>query len=319
MNYELKKDTIIYVAGHKGLIGSAFMRFFEKNGYTNIVVEDRNNLDLSSKEDTDHFFQENQPEVVILAAGRVAGIIQNRDFPADFIYENLSIQLNVFNAAEKYNVKRLIFFGSSCMYPRETSQPMTENQLLTGYPESTSIAYAIAKYTGVQMCQAINRQSGSVSFIPVIPNSVYGPHDNFDLNSSHVLSGLIRRLHEAKEKNKLSVALWGTGLPKREFVFVDDVVDACLVILNKPLSNDKLPINIGVGYDISIKSLAKKISRMVGYSGIIKWDKSKPDGAPRKLLDNNRIESIGWKATTDFDEGLEYTYQWYLKNISQFQ
>ena len=315
MNYELKKDTKIYVAGHKGLIGSAFMRFFEKNGYTNIVVEDRSNLDLCSKEDTDNFFQENQPEVVILAAGRVAGIIQNRDFPADFINENLSIQLNVFNAAKKYNVKKLLFFGSSCMYPSHTSQPMNEGQLGTGHPEFTSIAYASAKYMGVQMCQSINRQNGTVSFIPVIPNSVYGPNDNFDLNSSHVLSALMRRFHEAKEENKLSVTLWGTGSPKREFVFVDDVVDACLVILNKPLSNDKLPINIGVGHDISIKLLAEKVKRMVNYSGVIKWDETKPDGAPRKLLDCSRIHSIGWKASTDFDKGLGLTYKWYLENI----
>ena len=315
MNYELKKDIKIYVAGHKGLIGSAFMRFFEENGYTNIVVKDRSNLDLCTKEDTDNFFQENQPEVVILAAGQVGGIIQNRDFPADFINENLSIQLNVFNAAKKYNVKKLLFFGSSCMYPSHASQPMNEGQLGTGHPEFTSIAYASAKYMGIQMCQAINRQSGSVSFIPVIPNSVYGPHDNFDLNSSHVLSALIRRLHEAKEKNKRSVTLWGTGTPKREFIFVDDVIDACLVILKETISNKMLPINIGVGQDISIKSLAEKISIMVGYSGVIKWDLTKPDGSKRKLLDNSRIKSIGWRPKTDFDKGLESTYQWYLKNI----
>jgi len=315
MNYELKKDTKIYVAGHKGLIGSAFMRFFEKNGYTNIVVEDRSNLDLCSKEDTDNFFQENQPEIVILAAGRVAGIIQNRDFPADFINENLSIQLNVFNAAEKYNVKRLIFFGSSCMYPSHTSQPMNEGQLGTGHPEFTSIAYASAKYMGVQMCQSINRQNGKVSFIPVIPNSVYGPNDNFDLNSSHVLSALMRRFHEAKEENKLSVTLWGTGSPKREFVFVDDVVEACLVILNKPLSSDILPINIGTGYDISIKLLAEKISRIIGYQGKIEWDKSMPDGAPSKLLDSGRVESLGWKAKVNLNDGIKQLYQWYLKNI----
>ena len=316
MSYKLKKDTKIYVAGHKGLIGSSFMRFFEKNGYTNIVVEDRSNLDLCSKEDTDNFFQENQPEIVILAAGRVAGIIQNRDFPADFINENLSIQLNVFNAAEKYNVKRLIFFGSSCMFPSHTSQPMNEGQLGTGHPEFTSIAYASAKYMGVQMCQSINRQNGKVSFIPVIPNSVYGPNDNFDLNSSHVLSALIRRFHEAKEENKLSVTLWGTGSPKREFVFVDDVVDACLVILNKPLSSDILPINIGVGYDISIKSLSEKISRIVGYQGKIEWDKSMPDGTPSKLLDSSRVESLGWKAKVKLDNGIKQLYQWYLENIS---
>ena len=315
MNYELTKDTKIYVAGHKGLIGSAFMRFFEKNGYTNIVVQDRSNLDLCSKEDTDNFFQENHPEIVILAAGRVAGIIQNRDFPADFINENLSIQLNVFNAAKKYSVKKLLFFGSSCMYPSHTSQPMNEEQLGTGHPEFTSIAYASAKYMGVQMCQSINRQNGKVSFIPVIPNSVYGPNDNFDLNSSHVLSALMRRFHEAKEENKLSVTLWGTGSPKREFVFVDDVVDACLVILNKSLSNHKLPINIGVGYDISIKSLAEKIGKIVGYSGIIEWDSSKPDGAPSKLLDSGRVESLGWKAKVSLDDGINQLYQWYLRNI----
>ena len=315
MNYELKKDTKIYVAGHKGLIGSAFMRFFEKNGYTNIVVEDRNKLDLCCKEDTDNFFQENHPEIVILAAGRVAGIIQNRDFPADFINENLSMQFNVFNAAEKYHVKRLIFFGSSCMYPSHTSQPMKEGQLGTGHPEFTSIAYASAKYMGVQMCQSINRQSGSVSFIPVIPNSVYGPNDNFDLNSSHVLSALMRRFHEAKEENKPSVTLWGTGSPKREFVFVDDVVDACLVILEEPLSSDILPINIGVGYDISIKLLAEKISRMIGYQGKIEWNKSMPDGAPSKLLDSSRVESLGWKAKVSLNDGINQLYQWYLRNI----
>ena len=319
MNYELKKDTKIYVAGHKGLIGSAFIRFFENNGYSNIVVQDRNKLDLCSKKDTFNFFQENQPEVVILAAGRVGGIIQNRDFPADFINENLSIQLNVFGAAYECGVKRLVFFASSCMYPRNIRQPMKEEQLNTGPLEQTSIAYATAKYTGVQMCNSINQQIGHVIFIPVIPNSVFGPNDNFDLNSSHVLSALIRRFYEAKIDESLEVTLWGTGSPKREFIFVDDLVEACCKLLNVSISIDKLPINIGVGYDISIKSLAEKISRMVGYSGKIKWDKTKPDGAPRKLLDNNRIEAIGWKAITDFDEGLEYTYQWYLKNISQFQ
>jgi GDP-L-fucose synthase len=316
MNYDFKKDTKIFVAGHKGLIGSAFIRFFEKNGYTNIIVQDRNKLDLCSKEDTLNFFQESQPEVIILAAGRVGGIIQNRDFPADYIYENLSIQLNVFNAAKKYNVKKLLFFGSSCMYPRQALQPMNEEQIGTGHPEFTSIAYASAKYMGVQMCQAINRQNGKVSFVPVIPNSVYGPHDNFDLNSSHVLSALMRRFHEAKEENKHSVMLWGTGSPKREFVFVDDVVEACLVILKEPLSSDILPINIGVGYDISIKSLAEKISQIVGYQGTIKWDTSMPDGAPCKLLDSSRVESLGWKPKVKLDNGIKQLYKWYLENIS---
>ena len=315
MSYELKKDSKIYVAGHKGLIGSAFIRFFENNDYTNIVVQDRNKLDLCSKKDTFNFFQENQPEVVILAAGRVGGIIQNRDFPADFINENLSIQLNVFNAAQKYGMKRLIFFASSCMYPRNTMQPMHENQLSTGHPEPTSIAYASAKYAGVQMCQAINRQNGLVSFIPVIPNSAYGPNDNFDPSSSHVLSALIRRFHEAKKDNKSFVTLWGTGSPRREFIFSDDIARACLMLLDIPLEDKDLPINIGVGVDISIKELAKKISRIVGYSGTVEWDTSKPDGAPRKLLDSSRIKSMGWKVETDFDAELKLTYQWYLDNI----
>ena len=319
MKYDFKKDIKIYVAGHKGLIGSAFIRFFKKNGYKNIITQDKHELDLTCKEDTVNFFRENQPEVVILAAGKVGGIIQNRDYPADFIFENLSIQLNVLSAAQEFHVKQLIFFASSCMYPKDTHQPMKENQLYTGHLEQTSIAYASAKYAGVQMCKSINEQNGFVTFIPVIPNTAYGPNDNFDLNSSHVLSALIRRIHEAKEQDSPKVVLWGTGSPKREFVFVDDIVGACILLLTSRLSNDLLPINIGVGSDISIKSLAEKISRMVGYSGKIKWDKSKPDGTPRKLLDNNRIESIGWKATTDFDEGLECTYQWYLKNISQFQ
>ena len=316
MGFKLKKDTKIYVAGHKGLIGSAFIRFFKENQFTNIITRDRARLELTSKNDTYEFFHKNQPEVVILAAGRVGGIVQNKDFPADFIRENLSIQLNVFNASQEYDVKRVIFFGSSCMYPRDTSQPMNENQLCTGHPEPTSIAYASAKYAGIQMCQAINRQNGSVSFIPVIPNSAYGPNDNFDLNSSHVLSALIRRFHEAKEENKPSVTLWGTGSPRREFVFVDDIVDACILLLNAPLPDEDLPINIGVGVDISIKELAQKISQIIGYSGSIEWDDSKPDGAPRKLLDNSRIKSMGWKAKVGLDDGLKEVYQWYINHRS---
>jgi len=316
MGFKLKKDTKIYVAGHKGLIGSAFIRFFKENQFTNIITRDRARLELTSKNDTYEFFHKNQPEVVILAAGRVGGIVQNKDFPADFIRENLSIQLNVFNASQEYDVKRVIFFGSSCMYPRDTSQPMNENQLCTGHPEPTSIAYASAKYAGIQMCQAINRQNGSVSFIPVIPNSAYGPNDNFDLSSSHVLSALIRRFYEGKKHNKSSVTLWGTGSPRREFIYADDIVSACLMLIEATLDDKDLPINIGVGADISIKELAEKIRHIVGYSGTIEWDTSKPDGAPRKLLDNSRIKSIGWKSQTDFDTGLESTCQWYLDNIA---
>jgi len=314
MDFDLKKDTPIYVAGHKGLIGSAFIRFFKNNNYTNIITRNREELELKSSSDTNDFFRKNKIEVVILAAGKVGGIIQNRDFPDDFISENLSIQLNVFNSAKKNGVKRLIFFASSCVYPRDAPQPMSEDQIGTGHPEPTSIAYASAKYAGIQMCQAINRQNNLVSFIPVIPNSVYGPNDNFDLSSSHVLPALIRRLDEAKKDNKPSLTLWGSGSPKREFVFSDDIACACVKLLKTLLSDKDLPINIGTGVEVSIKELSEKIRHMVGYSGIIKWDVSRPDGAPRKLLDNTRIKSMGWNKYDTLDTGLEATYQWYKEN-----
>jgi GDP-L-fucose synthase len=314
MNFHLKKDTRIYVAGHKGLIGSAFVRFFKKNHFTNIITRDRRELELTSESETNNFFREMQPEVVVLAAGKVGGIIANRDFPADFITQNLSIQLNVFNAALKFNVKKLIFFGSSCMYPKNSPQPMNENFIGDGQPEETSIAYAAAKYAGLKMCQALNHQNNTISFIPVIPNSAYGPNDNFDPHNSHVIAALILKFHEAKALNKPSISLWGSGLPKREFVYVDDIVLACIKILKIELSMELLPINIGVGEDISIKMLAEKIKRMINYSGEIEWDSSKPDGAPRKLLDNSKIQSIGWKSKIDIDEGLQLTYKWFLEN-----
>jgi GDP-L-fucose synthase len=314
LNFNLHKDLKIYVAGHKGLIGSAFIRYFKANGYNNIITRSREELDLSCADCTDDFFKEDQPEVVILAAGKVGGILQNRDFPADFIFENLSIQLNIFKAAQKYHTKKLIFFGSSCMYPRDTKQPMKEEQLLSGKIEPTSLAYAISKYAGLQMCKAINTQNKSVIFIPIIPNSVYGINDNFDPYNAHVLSSLISRFHDAKEKQMPSVELWGTGEPKREFVYVDDLVEACFLVLKTSHLNHELPINIGVGEDISIKLLAEKISRIVGYSGNINWDITKPDGAPQKLLDSSRIESMNWKPLVNLDQGIEYVYKWYLDN-----
>jgi len=319
VSFKLQKDTKIYVAGHQGLIGSSFVRYFKANNYSNILWKTRSELELTSVNDVNKFFKNNQPEVVILAAGKVGGIVQNRDFPADFIRENLAIQQNVFNAAQEYGVKKIIFFGSSCMYPCDTEQPMSESQLCTGHPEPTSIAYASAKYAGVQMCKAINRQNGLVSFIPVIPNSAYGPNDNFDLGSSHVLSALIRRFHEAKNTSVDKVVLWGTGSPKREFVFSDDIAKACIRLLNSKLVDTDLPINIGVGHDISIKELAIKIAKLIGYTGEIIWDSSKPDGAPRKLLDNSRITSLGWQPDVEFSQGLKATYQWYLDNLDNIE
>ena len=296
MGFSLHANSKIYIAGHNGLIGSAFLKYFRNNDYNNIIYKKRSELDLSSREDTYNFFKENTPEVVILAAGKVGGIIQNRDFPLDFISENLSIQLNVIGAASKFHVKKLIFFGSSCMYPKDTKQPMKENQLWTGHLEETSIAYATAKYSGFQMCQAINSQFNSSSFISVIPNSVYGPNDNFDLNSSHVLSALLRRMHEAKVSNLTSVQLWGTGSPRREFIYSDDLVEACILLLDSSLKYQNFPINISEGVDFSIKELSTIISKVVGYKGKINWDISKPDGAKQKLLDNGKMKSIGWIA-----------------------
>jgi len=315
MDFNFNKNTKIYVAGHKGLIGSSFIRYFRNNNYRNIVYRNRNELDLTSKKDTLDFFNEVKPEVVILSAGKVGGIIQNRDFPADFIFENISIQSNVIGAAYESGVKKLIFFASSCMYPKVTQQPMKESQLFTGHLEQSSIAYAIAKYAGLEMCKSINQQNGIVSCIPVIPNSTYGPNDNFELKSSHVLSALIRRIHEAKVQNNANLILWGSGKPKREFIYVDDVTKACMKILGSDLSNDLLPINIGVGVDISIRLLANKICEIVGYSGEIEWDTSKPDGASRKILDSTRLREMDWMPIISLDEGLKLTYEWYLDSV----
>lgn len=317
MDFKLNQNTKVYIAGHSGLIGSAFLRYFEAKNYRNIIKRDRRDLDLLSKEDTYNFFNENHPELVILSAGKVGGIIQNRDYPLDFLNENLLIQLNVLNAAKEFGTKRVLFFASSCMYPKNSNSPLKESQIFSGDLESTSIAYATAKYAGVQMCQSINIQNNSSSFIPVVPNSVYGPNDNFDLKSSHVLSALIRRLHEAKERNNSEVLLWGSGSPKREFIFVDDIVQACIKLIDSKLNYEMFPINIGVGSDISVKNLAEKISKIVGYSGKIIWDQSKPDGAPRKLLDNSRIKSLGWKHEVALEIGISLTYKWYLEKLNK--
>jgi GDP-L-fucose synthase len=287
-----------------------------ENYYTNIITRSRGELELTSKNDTSDFFRNNHPEVVILAAGKVGGLIANRDYPFDFISENLSIQVNVINAAHKYGTKKLIFFGSSCMYPKNSFKPMIESQIFTGDLEPLSIAYATAKYSGIQMCQAMNQQFDSSSFISVIPNSVYGPNDNFDLNSSHVLSALVRRIHEAKSNNLSSVTLLGTGIPRREFIYSDDLVNACILLLNSSLNFKNFPINISEGIDYSIKELSIKISKVIDYKGKIEWDPSKPDGAMKKLLDNSKMKSIGWSVTTNLEDGINKLYKWYLSNVN---
>jgi GDP-L-fucose synthase len=313
----MDKSAKIFVAGHRGLVGSAFMRHFENRGYSDVVTHTRDEMDLFDQRAVLDFFRQTRPEYVIFAAGRVGGIVENKTYPGDFITQNLEMQLNVFKAAREYEVSRLIFFGSSCMYPRECPQPMNEDQLLTGRPEQTSIAYAIAKLAGVQMSLSYNEQYGRRSFIPVIPNSVYGPNDNFDPASGHVLSALINRFHAAKEQGLDGVTLWGSGSPRREFLYADDLVSACMLLLDANLEELQMPLNIGPGDDVSIKELAQTIARVIGYQGAINWDTSKPDGTPRKLLDSSRMKALGWTPGTALEDGIRRTYEWYLKRPKQ--
>lgn len=313
----MKTSNSIYVAGHRGLIGSALVRRLRATGYENLLLRDHADLELTDTMAVDGFFDEYRPDYVLLAAGRVGGIVENQTYPADFINVNLAIQLNVLRAAQRIGVNKLILFGSSCMYPRECPQPMPEQFLLSGKPEPTSLAYAISKLAGLQMCLAYNKQYGEQRFIPVIPNSAYGPNDNFDPKAGHVLSVLIRRFHEAKTSGTDSIALWGSGNPRREFIHADDIADACLWLLSNDVSALELPVNIGVGQDYSIRELAEAIARVVGYTGKIEWDTTKPDGAPRKLLDSARMHALGWKASVNFEEGLKNTYEWYLANASK--
>lgn len=307
-------DSKIYVAGHRGLVGSAITRNLQENGYTNLVFRTSGQLDLTKRDQVDAFFEEEQPEYVFLAAAKVGGIVANNDFPADFIRDNLMIQTNVIDASHQNHIKKLLFLGSTCIYPKLAAQPMREDSLLTGELEPTNEAYAIAKIAGIKMCQAYNRQHGT-NFISIMPTNLYGPNDNFDLNSSHVLPALIRKFHEAKLNNTPTVEVWGTGTPKREFLYSDDLADAAIYLMNTYNGSDL--VNVGMGKDISIKELAEKIGKTVGYSGAIVFNASKPDGAPRKLVDVNRLKDLGWTAKISLDEGLEMAYTWFLENIEK--
>lgn len=307
-------DSKIYVAGHRGLVGSAITRNLQENGYTNLVFRTSGQLDLTKRDQVDAFFEEEQPEYVFLAAAKVGGIVANNDFPADFIRDNLMIQTNVIDASHQNHIKKLLFLGSTCIYPKLAAQPMREDSLLTGELEPTNEAYAIAKIAGIKMCQAYNRQHGT-NFISIMPTNLYGPNDNFDLNSSHVLPALIRKFHEAKLNNAPTVEVWGTGTPKREFLYSDDLADAAIYLMNTYNGSDL--VNVGMGKDISIKELAEKIGKTVGYSGAIVFNASKPDGAPRKLVDVNRLKDLGWTARISLDEGLEMAYTWFLENIEK--
>ncbi len=310
------RDSTIYVAGHAGLIGSAIMRRLERDGYHVRITRSRNELDLRDAGRVAEFFRGLRPEYVVLAAGRVGGIVENQTYPADFLDENLAIQLNVLKSARTTGVKKLIFFGSSCMYPRECAQPMAEDILLSGKPEPTSLPYAISKLAGTHLCLAYNTQDRNSRFIPVIPNSAYGPYDNFDPKSGHVLSALMARFHEAKLNRAESVTLWGSGSPRREFIHADDIAGACAHLLARDGTGLELPLNIGMGEDVSIRELAALLVDVVGYKGRIEWDLTKPDGASRKLLDSTRMRSLGWQPSIALSEGVTQTYQWYVNNLS---
>jgi GDP-L-fucose synthase len=307
----MNKTSRIYVAGHRGLVGSAILKRLESEGYRNLVVRTSKELDLTRQEEVEGFFRKEKPEYVFLAAAKVGGILANNTYPADFIYRNIMIEANVIHASHQNGARKLLLLGSSCIYPKFCPQPMKEEYLMTGELEPTNEPYSIAKIAGIKMCQAFNRQYGT-NFISVMPTNLYGPLDNFDLETSHVLPALIRKFHEAKLKNSPSVQIWGTGTPKREFLYVDDLADACVYLMEKYNGQDY--INIGVGEDISITDLALLIKDFVGYDGGIVYDGSLPDGTPRKLLDVSRLHSLGWKAKTGLREGIAKTYAWYVKN-----
>lgn len=303
----MEKHARIYVAGHTGLVGSALIRRLQHAGYHNLLLRTHSELDLRNQQSVQQFFKQERPEYVFLAAARVGGILANTEYPASFLYDNLAIELNVIHAAYAANVKKLLFLGSSCIYPRNCPQPIKEQYLLSSELEKTNESYAIAKIAGLKLCEAYNRQYGT-QFISVMPTNLYGPHDNFDLNSSHVIPALIRKCMHAKKNNDPYVTVWGTGTPYREFLYVDDLADACLFLMNEYTGTEL--INIGTGRDLSIAQLADVIKKGVGYNGAIQFDTSKPDGTPRKLLSVEKLSELGWSAPTSLEQGLQQTIRW---------
>jgi GDP-L-fucose synthase len=307
----LETNAKIYVAGHRGLVGSAILRLLQSQGYTNIIFRTHSELDLADQTAVKKFFEQEKPEFVFLAAAKVGGIHANNKYPAEFIYQNLAVQNNVIHFSYLNGVKKLCFLGSSCIYPKMSPQPMKEEYLLDGKLEPTNEPYAIAKIAGIAMAKSYNRQYGT-NYISVMPTNLYGPNDNFDLQNSHVLPALIRKFVEAKETNAPSVVLWGTGKPKREFLYVDDMADACIFLMNNYDGDDFF--NIGTGEDVTILEVAQKIKTIVGFTGDMEFDSTKPDGTPRKLLDVSRINALGWKAKIHLDEGLKKAIDWYIQN-----
>jgi GDP-L-fucose synthase len=305
----MNKDSKIYVAGHRGMVGSAIVRNLEAKGYTNIIGRTSKELNLMRQEEVERFFEEERPDYVFLAAAKVGGIHANNTFPAEFIYNNLMIESNIIHSAYKYGVTKLLFLGSSCIYPKMAPQPIKEEYLLTGPLEPTNEAYAIAKISGIELCKFYRRQYGC-DFISAMPTNLYGINDNFDLETSHVLPALIRKFHEAKENREKEVVMWGTGKPKREFLYVDDLADACVHLVNN--YSDEIHVNVGTGEDVEIRELAQIIKEVVGYEGEIVNDLGKPDGTPRKLLDVSLLESTGWKYNTQLKAGIEKVYDWFV-------
>lgn len=307
----MELNSKIYVAGHRGLVGSAIVRNLEAKGYTNIIYRTHEELDLTNQADVQAFFKEEQPEYVILAAAKVGGIHANNTYPADFIYDNLMIQNNVIKAAHDYNAKKLLFLGSTCIYPKMAPQPIREEYLLTGALEETNEAYAVAKIAGLEMCKFFKRQYGD-NFISCMPTNLYGPNDNFDLKSSHVLPALIRKFHEAKVNGSDTVEVWGTGTPLREFIYVDDMADACVFLMEN--YDGEQHVNIGTGEEVSIRELAETVKEVVGFEGELVFNTDMPDGTPRKLTTVDKLHGLGWKHKVSLNEGIRLAYEWFLEN-----
>lgn len=320
-HFMLNKDTKLYLAGHRGMVGSAIYRNLKDSGYTNIITRELDELDLRRQQQVEDFFSSEKPEAVIVAAAKVGGILANNTYRAEFIYDNIMIQNNIIHSAYLNNARKLVFLGSSCIYPKLAPQPLKEEYLLSGYLEYTNEPYAVAKIAGIKMCENYYKQYGS-NFISAMPTNLFGPYDNFNLETSHVLPALIRKFHEAKLKqDDTPVVLWGTGTPKREFLYVEDLADGIRFLLENVDAKDLYEngisqINIGTGEDLSIKELADLIASVIGYNGTVEYDSSKPDGTPRKLMDVSRIHNLGWKHQTSLQEGIEKTYRWFLENYT---
>ena len=308
----MNKEDKIYVAGHRGLVGSAIVRNLEKKGYRNVIGRTHKELDLINQADVRHFFETERPDVVVLAAAKVGGINANNTVPAEFIYENLQIQCNVIQCCHDYGVKKLLFLGSTCIYPKMAQQPIVEDALLTGPLEPTNEAYALAKISGLKMCEYYKKQYGD-DFISCMPTNLYGPHDNYDLENSHVMPAMIRKFHEAKINGAKTVELWGTGTPLREFLYVDDMADACVFLLEN--YSGMQHVNIGTGKEVTIKQLAETIQKVVGFTGEIVWNDAMPDGTPRKLTDVTKLHELGWQHKVELEEGVKLAYAWFVENM----